>query len=285
MARSVGPGIVIVILALAGSSLSGKLYAHPGTPVAPRGSPRIVIAQEAVERLRNLFFADDFEGGRMEGEELVARFPESSELRAWHLLHEAQRWRDGDALRQSETLAVVRPSDPWSWFALAAALRFNHERHAESPKISRKALGMAGDHPDFLWLRAMVLENEQRPEDALEFVDRAIPKAFNPANLLVVRGDAIQSVGRRGNQAPDTIALDAALREYEKARRADPSCVHAYTRAAEVFAYQERRPRESLPLMEQALALAPCSLRVHQTFWNVMGRLPDRGEKQKQARI
>jgi len=163
-------------------------------------------------------------------------------------------------------------------------LRFIQERYPESLKLSRKALAMAPNHPDFLWLRATILIRVGRPGEAMDFVEQVVPKAPNPANLLTVRGDAILALGYGDGDDVDPFYLDAALQEYQRARRADSRCVMAYTSAASAL-YFAHKPRESLPLMEQAVEIAPCSLGVHQKLWRTFGLLSEMTEKQKQARL
>src|SRR5215471_6075788 len=40
----------------------------------------------ATQRLRAMYFSEDYEGARIEGARLARQFPEASELNAWHLL-------------------------------------------------------------------------------------------------------------------------------------------------------------------------------------------------------
>jgi thiol-disulfide isomerase/thioredoxin len=271
---------------LALACLSGGIKAGTPAPLPPSGdSPEIRDAQDAARRVRSLYFSEDYTAGAAEGEKLIERFPDSSELRAWALLNRAQQRMVGDAIREATVLTVERPSDPWSWFALTAASRFSPERRSETLKLSRKALDLAPDHPDFLWLRASALLDGRKPAKAIEFVEQALPGVPNPADLLTVRGDAILDVDGSDRKHVKPITLDAALQDYEKARRADSSCVRAYTHAATALAYSGHKPQEALPLIEQAAQIAPCSLGVHQSLWGILRLNREMNEEEKQARL
>jgi len=158
----------------------------------------IASAPEAAARVRSLYFSDDYDGVLAEGKALSERFPESTELSAWYLASAALRWPEDEAIREAERLTSEKPADPWSWFALAATLRFARDRHADPLKVGRKALAMAPNHPDFLWLRAFLLESKGDSRAAIEFVDQVKDRVSNPAELLVVRADELRFIGQRG---------------------------------------------------------------------------------------
>ncbi|PYQ13474.1 MAG: hypothetical protein DMH00_04215 [Acidobacteria bacterium] len=247
----------------------------------------IASAPEAAARVRSLYFSDDYDGVLAEGKALAERFPESTELSAWYLASAALRWPEDEAIREAERLTSEKPADPWSWFALAATLRFARDRHADPLKVGRKALAMAPNHPDFLWLRAFLLESKGDSRAAIEFVDQVKDRVSNPAELLVVRADELRFIGQRGAtmRPPGPLVQDAALREYEKARSADPDCVHAYSHAAQYLLGWVHRERQAVPLVERALKLAPCSLTVHRLSWRVIHSLKELDKRDRETRI
>jgi len=273
------------LLFLALACVSFSIDAASAVPQAADGSPPIHTAKDAEIRVRNLYFDEDYGAGAVEGARLVERFPESTQLRAWTLLNDARQFTRDDAKREATALTIERPSDPWSWFALAATSLFDPEHLSDGVKLSGKTLAMAPDHPDFLWLRAMALLYGRTPAQAMDFVAQAVPKVANPANLLTVRGDAILGLDETEGVNTSPFILAAALEEYQRARRTDSHCVMAYTSAAVAISYYRRKPQEALPLMEQAVEIAPCSLDVHRQFWAIMRNIPEMDGKENQARV
>ena len=276
--------LMALVLAVVCTDAGAAIAAGPNGSAATNPG-NIDTPEEAAARIRFLYFAEDYEGGRSEGRDLVRRFPQSTELTAWELLHEAQRRTDGQPLRQAEILSTTRPRDPWSWFTLAGTLRANPERRAESLTASRKALSMSPHQPDFLWLRATTLLDNGRFLEAIELVDRSLPKVPNPAQLRVVKGDAVRYLGQDESSATTLQFMEGALREYAKARAADPACVGAYTRPAELLLYHMKQPGEAVSLLEMAAGYAPCSPAVHREYWEAVSSLPETTNAEKRRRI
>jgi tetratricopeptide (TPR) repeat protein len=253
-------------------------------PSSRKPHPAPSTAAEAAARLRALYFTRDFVAGRDEGARLAAEHPESSELRAWFLMHRAQNWldRDGPAA-EAEKWVKAWPRDPWAWFAFAGTLQQSYERHPEALPASRKALSLAPSHPDFVWLRASVLSGQGGFTEAIEFIDRVREKSPNPAELLVQRGDALWRRAHRDKE-PETAMEDAALRDYAEARRLDPRSIDAYARPGEILVYSHRAA-EAYPLLRKAVELAPLSGSVHGLYYQAILGLPDWSFDRKRAEI
>src|SRR5262249_40036916 len=68
--------------------------------------------REATEQLRTSYFSGDCEGASLRGAQLVRRFPEAPELKAWYLscLFSYDREQAGKIARQMTT---NQPSEPW----------------------------------------------------------------------------------------------------------------------------------------------------------------------------
>src|SRR5258705_2322232 len=164
MRSSIRSGTVILIIATTWLLPAGAIDAGSAAGASRLdASWEILTAQDAATRVRSLYFDESHAVGVSEGGKLIERFPESSELQAWYLMNEARQFMVDDAIRGATALTVERPSDPWSWFALAGTSTLSWERRLESLKLSRKALAMAPNHPDFLWLRAMALKGGKKP--------------------------------------------------------------------------------------------------------------------------
>src|SRR5258706_2356270 len=82
----------------------------------------------ATSKLREMYFDNDFEGGRIEGERLVALFRGAPELRAWYSLNLAADRRTSPSYNGKTAIDLARrmiasnPRNPWGWFALAGVL-------------------------------------------------------------------------------------------------------------------------------------------------------------------
>src|SRR5436309_2015968 len=70
--RVVALGVVVLVVATAARKLLD--------------ARRTAQLQAQTQRLRGMFFTGNYEGASLEGERLVKRFPESSELKAWYVL-------------------------------------------------------------------------------------------------------------------------------------------------------------------------------------------------------
>ena len=123
----------------------------------------------ATQRQRGMYFTQEYERGFSEGERLLRRFPESSELKAWTLLSASpsSMGHNDKAVHAAEEMTVRHPEDPWGWFALAGPARGSDQALA----ASEKALAMMPRHPDFLWMKASCMQLVEQLEEAAAFVD------------------------------------------------------------------------------------------------------------------
>ncbi|HEV8337993.1 MAG TPA: redoxin domain-containing protein [Candidatus Polarisedimenticolia bacterium] len=271
------------------TALCVALLALGALPAAAEGSrlPRKpaekATAEEAARKLRTMYFAQDFEGGRTEEKRLAARFPGSTEVLAWSLMHQSRLWLGGDAVPRAEKLITEHPGDPWGWFALTGALQRNADRSREALRTSQKALSLAKTHPDFLWLRASVLASEGPLSTALAFLDSVQSKVPNPAELLVVRAVAYRRAASQGEKT-DPILERQALEAFSEARRIDPTNVNAHARAGESLLFANRA-EEAYPLLRKAVRLSPLSAPLYALKWRAIRGRSDRKPEQKRAEI
>lgn len=255
-----------------------------GRPATAAGAAAPATAAEAAARLRALFFAHDYEGGRTEGERLVERFPDDTEVRAWRVLNLAEDRRNEDAVTEAEALGAAHPQSPWTWFALAGALMHEDEREREALKASRWALSSMPENPDAVWLRAKTLERRYKMQRAVAFAEKWRARLENPAELMALEAGALYGLAY-GAEPPDQEQVARANALFEEARRLDPRNVSAPYLHGLYLAHFAGRHADAHPILKRAAELSPLSTAVHREYWQaVMGRR-DLGREQKHAEI
>ena len=235
--------------------------------------------QQAVERVRAMYYAQDFEGGYREGLRLVRQYPNEPALRAWLIANQARNEPAEYAVLAADSLLASYPESPWSLFAKAHALAWGDERKEALP-IARQALAREPRNPDMLWTNALVLYLNRKNEETVAFVDSAL--AVQPwAELVVMKGNALSSLGQ-GSKG-DPAKFEEAFKVYEEARRMAPDNVYALHMAGTRLAGQ-RRTDEAYPLLKRAAELSPAT-GIHSSYWSAVQGLRDRTQEEKQAEI
>jgi len=109
MRSTIKPGTAILFITVIGLLAAGGVDAGSAAPASHRdASPEILTAQEATTRVRSLYFDENYAAGVSEGEKLIERFPESSELQAWTLMNETRQFMVDDAIVGATALTLVR---------------------------------------------------------------------------------------------------------------------------------------------------------------------------------
>jgi tetratricopeptide (TPR) repeat protein len=274
-------------LAIGGEGISRSQESRPerpkGTGEVPASAPTEFEARQEATRLRAMYFERDYEGVVAEGRKVIGRFPGPGEARAWYLLSLASIFGNApDAIAEAERWAAARPDEPWARFALAGTLGEEYDRFNEALPASREAFRRARSHPDFVWLLARSLVDARRYQEALDLIDRSIPRTGNPAELLVLKGDTLLRMS--AGDPPNEAIRDGAFQQYAKAREADPGCVGAHYRPGRVLVYRKQFD-EALPLLRRAADLAPFSTDVHQSLWDALMGPPDLPADKKAAEV
>ncbi len=234
-------------------------------------------------RLRALFFLRDFETGTIEGEKLAAASPDASDLSAWYVLNLVRSGDERRAVSLAEEMTKKKPRDPWAWFALAGALNYQSERPADAVTASETALKLLPNNPDFIWIRAQTLANdEKRRDEAIAFVDAQRGRLKNPAEILATKGYALY---RSASGPPrDEARMKLSFAAFEEARQIDPNNLNALYLPGS-YLNGLRRSDEAYPLLKKALAIAPDSAGVHQAYWNAVTGSRDFGADRKRQEI
>jgi tetratricopeptide (TPR) repeat protein len=226
--------------------------------------------QQATQQLRTLYFSEQYERGVLLGADFVRRFPEAPELKAWYASCLEPNDRDR-AIAIGRQMTSTRPTEPWSWFALAMALHMGNFK-GEALEASRKALALNPHHPDFLYLRAWTLftANPEHVDEAIAFVDQHRSDNANPVEILVIKARALEFLGTQIHQ--DAKKVNDAYEILDEARRLDSSNFHAafiqgmlLSRSGEVD--------KGMPLLREAIRLRPESIQAHRELWRAYNAL------------
>jgi tetratricopeptide (TPR) repeat protein len=256
-------------LALAAAVVSGATFAQQA-PAADAAA------------LRALFFQRDFETAAIEGARAPAAAP--AELKAWHVLNMARASREDEAVEGARRMTAAAPQDGWAWFALAGALHYQGGHAAEAIAASEKAMQLLPGTDDAVWLRAVTLAGDsKRRDEAVAFIDSNRGRVKSPANLLSAKGSTLYSAATASG-ARDETKLKAAFEAFAEARTADPKNLNAHYLPG-AYLDSQRRSDEAIPLLEQAVALAPASPSVHQAYWNALRGSQQLTAEQKTQRV
>jgi tetratricopeptide (TPR) repeat protein len=237
-----------------------------------------VELRDAYRTVRGKALQKDFKGAVSAWKQLSPDLANAPEVKAWYLYALAgvpgikPYERVGEAERLTREMVARKGSDPWSWFALGAVL--NQGPGPDDLEPSKKALAMMPRNPDFLWLRASALESyydsAEHLEEVIAFVDEHRHEVENPADLLVVKAQALEQLGTQLHNDPQRVA--AALATLEEARRIDPKNYRAFSVAGGILS-RSGEPEKALPLLEEAMQLAPDTVGDHVDYWQAFDNL------------
>lgn len=241
-------------------------------------------AADAAAKLRAQFFARDFEGGYVEGKKLVEQFSSSADVKVWFLMNASRNERADEALEVAEKWKAVDDKNGWAWFALAGALNYHDERSKEALTASEKMFVLLPGNDDAIWLRASIIRQQGKIEDALAFIEQHLTKVKNPAELLNIKASALFSQYTSAQQNRDEARLKASMDAFAEALKADPTNVNALYLQASYLLYQ-KKPAEAHALLKKALALAPNSNSIHSDYWRAVNGMADLSAEAKQKEI
>ncbi len=232
----------------------------------------IRTSANAAATLKRLYFISDYNDGAALGDALYARFKLDPRVRFWYVVNIARTTRSRVA--DSITAHIDTASrDPWALAARAIALEYKsigrRAAIAQAIRLSERARQMAPHDPDLTWASVSVQYNaNEDPKYAkvIAYIDSVAPLAGNPAELMVMRANALYSAS--SFPPPDTAKREAAYRAYTAARAADTSNFSAIFFAADRLSGV--RDSDALALLKRAVALSPRSTNVRSTYWRAL---------------
>ena len=232
-------------------------------------------------RTRTLFFQRDYEMALAEAAPKIASQPAGSELAAWHILANSRAGDEDAAVKAARLMVSNAPTSGWSWLALAGALYYRGEDVAEAAEAGAKAFQLMPDSPDAAWIHAQTLAgDEKRRQEAIAFIDG---RRSRSAELVNVKGYVLYSQSSSG-RTRDEAKLKAALDAFDEAHKIDPNNVNALYLPG-TYLSGLRRADDAIPLLKQAVAIAPGSTAVHQAYWRALNGSQKLNAEQKVAEI
>ncbi|MCY3699602.1 MAG: redoxin domain-containing protein [Gemmatimonadetes bacterium] len=251
--RSLRPGPRV------GPLLVCAALASCGAP--PDYTPEQLEAAKA--ELRDHVRLRTFEAGLPFGEAWVARAPDDAELRALYAEQLRGWWLFKEIRAQADAILAEDPNNPWGLYTQALGhFAENEWKLAVEPSLKAwEAL----PRPEFAAARVQSLrfdsiEGARAFLASLDSVTRATPE------ILFARAQ-LESQARY--ELSDPAWADSSLATYAELRARFPDHVNGYLRAAEDL-FRANRAEEALPLIEQAVALAPGSVDVRQWHWWIL---------------
>ena len=234
--------------------------------IASCGSPPDYTPEEleaAKTELRDHKRLRTFEAGLPFGEEWVARAPGDAELRALYA-EQLAGWRLFKEIReQADAILNNDPENPWGLYgrALEFLAQGDWELAAEPSRQAWEAL----PRPEFAaaYLQATMGRGVEEVRAFLVSLD----PATRAAPEVLRRQADLESWAQY--ELDDPTWADSSLATYAKLRERWPDHVDGYLGAAEDL-FRANRAEEALPLIEQAVALAPGSADVRQWHWWIL---------------
>ena len=235
-------------------------------------SPQELEAAKAKLREHNRLWT--FEEGAILGREWTSRAPEDAELRALYA-RQLHGQLDGHREIQEQADAILErePDNPWGLYAQALAFLGGDWRYSDEATESSLRAWKLLPRPEFAatYLQAHRFRNA---EAGMAFLDSVDAETRQHPEVLYARAELeymAQYVLEDPSYADTSLATLATLR----ARW--PDHVSGYFQAAEQL-YRSNKPQEALPLIEEAVRLAPGSAHVRYLHWQILNetdQLPD----------
>ena len=240
-------------------------------------SPQELKAAKAELRAHNRLWT--FEAGAVLGQEWTSRAPEDAELRALYArqLH-GQLYGRREIEEQADAILEREPDNPWGLYAQALALLADRE-YSEAAESSLRAY-MRQPRPEFAatYLQALRFRNAEAGMAFLDSVDAATrqhPEVLHARAELEYMAQYMLEDPAYADTSRATLAL---------LRARWPDHVSGYLRAAEQL-YQANKPKEALPLIEEAVRLAPGSADVRYWHWQILNETDQLPAAQRRTAI
>ena len=241
---------------------AGALLGACGDGAAPSDyTPEELEAAKA--ELRDHVRLRTFEAGLPFGEEWVARVPEDAELRALYA-EQLGGWRLSREIHEQADAILSRDRDnPWGNYvrALAYIAEIDFEPAIEPGRQAWEALArpeVAATHLESLRSRGA--------EHFFEVLSTLDPAMRQSPQILVLQA---QMEWWAQYELNDPAWADSSQATYARVRERWPDHVHGYLSAAEDL-FRANRFEDALPLIEEAVSLAPGSGDVRQLHWRIL---------------
>ena len=234
---------------------------------------------EAIKEVRAHFFNREYGLGTIKGNRYLKKYQGSQELLAWYITNIAYDGNDNLAIQKADSMLSAYPENPWSYFAITTATAEDRERWKESMETVETAYRMKPEHPDFIWLKAVITYKHVGKEEALAFINESIANFPNPEDLISLKASAYISLSyqKQGNEA-DQYFQDA-LNIFQDLRQNHPKFINAYYLPGR-YLNSKRKINEALPLLKKAATLTK-SVDIHFEYWRMVTNIDSLSTEEK----
>ena len=225
-------------------------------------SPQELEAAKAQLRAHNRLWT--FEAGAILGREWTSRAPEDAELRALYArqLH-GQLYGYREILEQADAILEREPDNPWGLYAQALAFLADRE-YFEAAESSLRAWRLL-PRPEFAATYPQALRF-RNADAGLAFLDSLDVETLQHPEVLHARAE-LEYRAQYSTNNPTYV--DTSLATLATLRARWPNHVSGYFSAAQQL-YRSNKPQEALPLIEEAVRLAPGSADVRYLHWQIL---------------
>lgn len=257
------------------------LLAMPPAADAQQAAAAVELSGgESIDRARAYYFQQDFDGGAMVAEALMRKNADDVEAHAWYVINMSRNSMAAAAKAAGEAMLERWPEHHLSHIAKAFVYNYAERDTAVSLAAAGRAASLRPHDPWSIWAQGLMLLSAGRRADAVAYLDERLAAAAELPELLSVRANALvlQGTGTEGDPA----LLAAGLQAFEEIRRLHPDNLSAWFFPGTTLINQ-RQLDEGLPLLQQAVELAPHSLNVHQRYWAALASRRDLSAEEKKA--
>ena len=249
-----------LIRLIAGSLAVLAVCASHGTE--QRYAPQELEAAKAQLREHNRLWT--FEAGDILGREWTSRAPEDAELRALYARQlYGQLHGKREIQEQADAILERDPNNPWGLYA--QALAFLADRDYSAAAESSRRAWMRLPRPEFAAPHLQALKSKS-VEEGMAFLDSLDAATLQHPEVLHAHAE-LEYRARR--ELGDPTYVDTSLATLATLRARWPDHVSGYSRAAEQL-YRADKPKEALPLIEEAVRLSPGSAEVRWWHWHIL---------------
>lgn len=256
------------------ASLTVALATHPLTAAAQPASEQRPLR----ERLRTMYFQQDFEGVYRTGESEGVDSVGDQEAYAWYSISLARSSRIRQAVAAAECMEARWPDDPWTLVARSIVTAFEG-RQDDAVQVAASAAETASDNPYTWWALGFIRQRGQQYDAVVAMVDSIYPRRFQWVEFQVLKANALLAQAGR-----DSAKREVAFASFAEVRAMDPSNTHAHFFPAAALV-NSGEPLRAMPLLQRTRELAPVSSSVLRVYAMAVTGRKDLQVEERRAEI
>lgn len=249
------------------------------------GEPNIKTAENAAEKLRELYKMRDFEAGYELGQKFVKQFPESSQVRAWFIINSARNFMSAEAVEMAEKFTEEKPNDSWAWFALANAY-IRNSQNDKALSAAKKLLRFDEAEDEFIFTYTSALLLNQKPDEIQFFLAKNYAKIKDKSRFYGTKGEAfyrlyyLANAEKKYGEGYRERFRKLGLENFETALKYSPNSANANYVYGLYLNYAQRFD-EALPVLKKAAELSPDAADIRKEYWKAVYFGQDKKAKDK----